>query len=161
VERQENDGWIRHNEPVQPGWIDYNGHMNVAYYVLAFDHATDAVLDAVGLGASYADASGMSIFIADMHVAYRREVHDGDMLRFESRLIGYDDKRIHLFHTMFGGKSSEPEDTNEIMCVHVDLGSRRPTALPRDRKGAVEALWKAQKDLAVPAGVGRVIKSLR
>ncbi len=161
MENRENDGLIRHSEPVQPAWIDYNGHMNVAYYVLAFDHATDAVLDAVGLGAAYAERSGMSIFVADMHVAYRREVHEGDMLGFESRLIGFDDKRIHLFHTMIGGNSPEPAATNEIMCVHVDLESRRPIALPRERKEAVEALWRAQKGLEMPAGVGRVIKSLR
>lgn len=161
MERQPNDGLIRHEEPVQPAWIDYNGHMNVAYYVLAFDHATDAALDAMGLGAAYADRSGMSIFVADMHVAFRQEVHAGDMLRFESRLIGLDDRRLHLFHTIFGGKSSGPVATNEIMCVHVDLESRRPIALPPDRKDAVEALWRAQKGLEMPQGVGRVIKSLR
>ena len=161
METRENDGLISHREPVQPAWIDYNGHMNVAYYVLAFDHATDALLDAVGLGATYADRAGMSIFVADMHVAFRQEVHEGDMLRFESRLIGYDDKRLHVFHTMYGGESSGPAATNEIMCVHVDLASRRPVALPPDRRDAVEALWEAQKGLEIPVGVGRVIKSLR
>ena len=161
MKRQENDGLVRHSEPVLPAWIDYNGHMNVAYYVLAFDHATDAVLAALGLGPSYADAAGKSIFVADMHVAFRREVHDGDMLRFESRLVGFDETRIHLFHTMFGGESSDPAATNEIMCAHVDLGSRRPISLPPERKSAVEALWQAQNDLELPAGVGRVIKSLR
>jgi len=161
MDRQEDNGLIRHREPVQSAWIDYNGHMNVAYYVLAFDHATDVVLDALGLGAAYADESGMSIFVADMHVAYRREVHAGDMLRFESRLLDFDDKRIHIFHTMFGGKSADPAATNEIMCVHVDLDSRRPVALPPARRTAVEALWKAQSGLEAPAGVGRVIESLR
>jgi len=116
MDRQEDNDLIRHLEPVQSAWIDYNGHMNVAYYVLAFDHATDVVLDALGLGAAYADTSGMSIFVADMHVAYRREVHEGDMLRFESRLFDFDDKRLHIFHTMLGGKSMEVAATTRS-CV--------------------------------------------
>ncbi len=155
------DALIRHSEPVLRDWIDYNGHMNVAYYVLAFDHATDAALEAMGIGAAYAQVTGKSIFVGDMHVAFRQEVHEGDMLRFESRLLDYDQKRAHLFHTMFCGKSPDPAATNEIMCIHVDLKTRRPVPMPADRLEVIEALWQSQKGLEMPDGVGRVIKSLR
>ena len=38
-------------ETVRGEWCDYNGHLNMAYYVLIFDHATDAFHDS-GKGGS-------------------------------------------------------------------------------------------------------------
>ena len=65
--------------PVEAAWIDYNGHMNVAYYVLMFDRATDALLDRLGLGAAYRRRTDHSLFVLESHVTYEREVKAGDM----------------------------------------------------------------------------------
>ena len=35
---------------VPPEWIDANGHMNLAYYVVLFDQATDLLYDELGVG---------------------------------------------------------------------------------------------------------------
>jgi len=151
---------IRHAETVQPAWIDYNGHMNVAYYVLAFDHATDAFLDAVGMGADYARNQGKSIFVADLNVSYRREAHAGDELAFEIRLLGRNDRRLHLFHTMRRGSDPALLATCELMCVHVDLESRRSAAFAPDRASRLDEVLASQAHLPQPEGVGRVIISL-
>ena len=90
-----------YSETVRPEWVDYNGHMNVAYYVLVFDHATDALLDAVGIGESYRRAERGSLFIVEAHVAYARELHAGDPVRIETQILGHDDKRLHAFLRMF------------------------------------------------------------
>ena len=67
-----------HESVVQPEWIDYNGHMNVAFYVLAFDHATDAFLDHIGLDHRYKNEANCTTFVVDMNVCYLGEVLEGD-----------------------------------------------------------------------------------
>src|SRR3546814_11135356 len=71
----------RHRAVVLPEWIDYNGHMNVDYYLLAFDQATDLFFDHLGLGAAHRAATGGSTFAGDIHLTYRRELREGDPLR--------------------------------------------------------------------------------
>ena len=86
-----------HRETVRPEWIDYNGHMNVAYYVLAFDHATETLFETLGIGEDYVRAAKCSLFVVDMHVTYEQELVAGDRLRFETQILGHD-QRLHLFH---------------------------------------------------------------
>ena len=81
-----------HAETVRPEWIDYNGHMNVAYYVLVFDRATDTLFDALGLGAAYRQATDLTLFVVESHILYEREVALGAPLRIESRILGVDGK---------------------------------------------------------------------
>ena len=85
---------------ILPAWTDLNGHMNVAYYVLAFDRATDALYDALGIGWGYLERERKSLFTLAMNVDYRREVFAGSRVRIESRLLDHDHKRIHYFHAM-------------------------------------------------------------
>lgn len=65
---------VIHRETVRPDWIDYNGHMNVAFYVMAFDHATDGLFDVLGIGAAYCQRENRSVFAVEQHIAYKREL---------------------------------------------------------------------------------------
>ena len=65
-------------EIVSPDWVDYNGHMNVAYYVLIFDHATDAFLEKIGMNEAHREATGSSVFVAEAHITYDNEVMAGE-----------------------------------------------------------------------------------
>src|SRR5215471_14022248 len=105
---------------VVPEWIDYNGHMNVAYYVLAFDHATDQLFDQLGIGEAYRRATNDSLFALEAHVTYERELKEGDAFAIESRLIDADRKRLHIFHHMIKSASGETAATMEVMALHVD-----------------------------------------
>ena len=87
-----------HRETVRPEWVDYNGHMNVAYYALVFDHGTDNVLEHLGLGRHYRDSTGRSVFVVESHVTYEAEVLVGDAVAVTSRVMGCNGKRLHLFH---------------------------------------------------------------
>ena len=88
---------VLHRESVRPEWIDYNGHMNVAFYVMAFDHATDVLFDVLGIGAEYCRRENCSVFAVEQHIAYKRELKQGENLIVSSQLLGFDDKRLHFF----------------------------------------------------------------
>src|SRR6185312_10752973 len=112
--------------PVDAAWIDYNGHMNVAYYMLMFDRATDVLFDRLGLGAAYRQRTSHTLFVLEAHITYEREVKEGDMLRIATQLIDADAKRLHLFHTMYHEAEGYRAATNELLTLHVDLAG--PTA---------------------------------
>jgi acyl-CoA thioester hydrolase len=146
-----------HQDIVRPEWVDYNGHMNVAYYVLVFDHATDAVLDYLDIGAEYRAASGCSVFVAEAHVTYDQEVNAGDPLRISSRIIGFEGKKFILFHEMYRDTDIEPAATNEVLCVHVDLAQRRSAPLPSAASDQLARVAAEHGRLPRPARVGRAI----
>jgi len=146
-----------HAETVRPEWIDYNGHMNVAYYVLVFDHATDALFEALGLGAAYRQSTGFSQFAVEQHILYEREVAQGDLLRIESRILGVDDKRLHFGHEMFHAGEGWRAATTALMGVHIDLGARRSCPFPADRRAVLDAAAAAHARLPAAPWAGRRI----
>ncbi|WP_193171682.1 thioesterase family protein [Nisaea nitritireducens] len=142
---------------VQSDWVDYNGHMNVGYYVVAFDKATDALLDHLGLGASYRHERDASVFVLEAHVTYDREVVSGDGLRFTTQILDHDAKRMHVFHRMYHAVDHYLAATNELMIMHVDLKTRRSAPFPA---AALERLQNLKRDhdaLPRPAAAGRTI----
>lgn len=146
-----------HREPVQDEWIDYNGHMNLAYYVLIFDHATDALLDHLALDEAYRAETGCSVFVAEAHVTYEREVMAGEAVRVATRVIDCDDKRLHVFHEMYTEPGDELTATNELMILHVDLDARRTTPFPAKPRSTMAALKDRNAGLPKPGQVGRII----
>lgn len=122
---------MKHSPPiiyraaVVPEWIDYNGHMNVAYYVLAFDRCTDAFFDKIGLTPSYIEQTQHSMFVAELHVTYLQELHQGDQLEVSTQLLGHDQKRLHFFHRMFRRDTGELVATHEALGLHVSLETRK------------------------------------
>ena len=115
----------RYRARVRPEWIDNNGHMNMGYYVVVFDLATDAWLDWVGLDAAHREEEKVTSFCLEAHVTYHREVREGDPLRFTTRLLGHDAKRIHYIHEMFHADEGYLAATNELMSLHVSQATRR------------------------------------
>jgi acyl-CoA thioester hydrolase len=142
---------------VLPEWIDYNGHMNVAYYLLAFDHATDAFLDWLGLDAAHRDASGGTTFAGDIHLTYQREVREGDPLRITTQLLGYDEKRLRFFCRMYHAEEDFLAATMESLSLYVDLKRRRVTVMPADIQETLAGVFAAHKTLPLPPEAGRVI----
>jgi acyl-CoA thioester hydrolase len=146
-----------HAEPIRPEWIDYNGHMNLAYYVLVFDHGTDAVMAHLGLGFDYVQATNCSMFVAETHVTYEREVRQGDLVRVSSRFLGADRKRLHLFHEMHHQGEGYLAATNELMILHVDLGTRRTRPFEAEQSARIGAMVTAHSDYPLPSQIGRSI----
>jgi acyl-CoA thioester hydrolase len=146
-----------HVETVRPEWIDYNGHMNVAYYVLAFDHATDMLFDHLAVGESYRRTSGCSFFAVRQRIDYLREVSSGDRLTFETQFLGFDDKRMHFHHRMFHAEQGFLAATTELLALHVDLAARRAAPIAPDARARIEVLARLHAMLPEPPGVGEGI----
>ena len=146
-----------HTSFVLPEWIDYNGHMNVAYYVLAFDHATDAFLDYVGLDQTYKKDANCTTFVVEMNVCYKGEVLEGDELRFTTQVLNSDEKRLHYFHRMYHAQKGYLAATNEIMTVHISLATRRVAPMCDDILKRVETVRDRHKILPLPEQAGRLI----
>lgn len=123
-----NAGPVVWREPVQEGWIDYNGHLSEPYYVLVFGHATDAVMEMVGLGPGYREAHDASLFTVEAHVRYLREVAAGSDLEVRSSVIGVTDKLLWIWHELW--VDGVPRATEEVLGVHVCR--HRATPLPPD-----------------------------
>ncbi len=146
-----------HREIVRPEWCDYNGHMNLAFYVLVFDHATDAFWDTLGIGLDYRDRTNNSTFGVESHITYDREVLEGDEVRCTTQLLGFDDKRIHYFHRMYHVRDGYLAATTELLGVHVDLTVRRVAAMPEDVRARLADTLDAHRGLGTPDEIGRVI----
>lgn len=149
-----------HTDTVRSEWIDYNGHMSEAYYVLAFGFVTDAFYDYIGVDARYRESSGCSFYTAEAHVSYLRELKEATPLRFTTQLLGYDTKRMHLFHQMFQASEEYLAATTELMLLHVDQGQGRTAPLPRSVLNQLELVYTQQVNCPLPNQVGRAI-SLR
>lgn len=146
---------------VQPEWIDHNGHTNVAYYVLAFDIATDAVYEQWGIGLAYPDASGCSVFTLGMNVDYLGELFVGDKVRIVTQLLECDHKRIHYFHQMFHADTGKLVATNECLCMNVSLETRRSSPFPDEVQQKLVQVLMEDQERGVPSGFGRKLEIRR
>ncbi|MFS8039285.1 thioesterase family protein [Xanthobacter sp. AM11] len=140
---------------VEGEWIDYNGHLNVAYYTLIFDRAMDEALSLLGLGPSYARKRGASFFTAESHIRYLRELPPESPVRVTLRLLDYDEKRLHLFQTLHHATEGWVSATSEQMALHVDLKSRRVVPFPDDVLERIATMRAAHAGLAPLDGLGR------
>jgi acyl-CoA thioester hydrolase len=125
-------------EPVQDAWIDYNGHLSEAYYVLALGHATDAVMDAVGLGPEYRSANDASLYTVEAHVRYLEEVPGGSDLEVRSSVIGLTTKLLWIWHELW--VAGRLRATEEVLGLHVRGGASAPfpdDVLARAREACV------------------------
>jgi acyl-CoA thioester hydrolase len=141
---------------VEPAWIDYNGHLNMAYYNVLFDRAVDEIFEVLGCGADYVK-QGFSTFTAEVHVRYLRELHDGDPVRVTIQLLDYDDKRMHYFEQLWHAEQSWLSATSENMSLHVDMAAKKTAPLPPAILARLDQMKAAHARLPLPDGAGRRI----
>ncbi len=147
----------RYRGVVLPDWVDYNGHMNVAYYLVAFDLATDLFLDELGLDDAHREASGGTTFTGEVHLTYQRELQGGAPLRITTQLLSYDSKRIRYLHRMYHGDEGFLAATAENLSLYVDLERRRVTELRPETQERLAAMLAAHEALGRPEEAGRAI----
>jgi acyl-CoA thioester hydrolase len=147
----------RHRATVLPEWIDWNGHMNVGFYVVAFDKATDTLCEQFGCSWDYTRLKIGMTFVIEAHVTYDREVKEGDPLRITTQVLDYDSKRLHYIHFMYHATDGYLASTNELMMINIDYQSRRSAIWPDFARERIEKLAAAHKALPVPRQAGRLI----
>jgi acyl-CoA thioester hydrolase len=142
---------------VEPGWIDYNGHMNMAYYHVLFDRAVDEAYELLGVGPTYLQQRRHSTFAAEVHVRYLRELHAGDPVRVTFQLLGHDAKRMHFFEQLFHAQEGWMAATSENMSMHIDMNTRKTAPFPADVAARVEKMQASHAMLPRPEAAGRRI----
>jgi len=146
-----------YRDVVRAGWIDNNQHLNMGYYVVVFDLATDEFLRWVGLDEAHRRERRVTTFCLEAHVTYHREVRAGDPLRFTTRLLAHDAKRIHYFHEMYHATRGYLAATNELMSLHVSEVTRRGAPMAPEILARLARIQKAHDELSRPPQAGRAI----
>lgn len=142
---------------IQPDWVDYNGHLRDAFYLLIFSYATDALMDTLGLDSENREASGHSLFTLELHLNYLHEVTLGAEVEVHTQLIAHDAKRLHLYHSLHRVGDGQELAGNEQMLLHVDLAGPHSAPFAQATLEKIAALCTEQADLPRPALLGRVI----
>jgi len=124
---------ILKTEKVIKEWTDYNGHLNVAFYVHIFDIAADVMLDNFNMGGVSAKKNKKTTFVAEMHTIYKQEVKLGEEVETHVTFVDHDKKRIHYRLSMFHKEKKYLAATNEVLSLYVDLNLRKVTEFDKDR----------------------------
>lgn len=143
--------------PVEPDWVDYNGHMTEAAYLTAAGWASDALFRYIGDDEAYR-AAGHSFYTVETHIHYLLEVDVHEPIRLTTQILGVDAKRVHLIHEMYHGDSGARLCTAEQMLVHVDMNAGRSAPIEPAVKAALDAIAAAHAPLPVPPQVGSVMR---
>ena len=141
---------------VEENWIDYNGHLNMAYYNVLFDRAVDEAYELLGIGADYTKA-GRSFFTAEVHLRYLRELHAGDPVRVTFQLLDFDKKRVHYFEQLFHAEHGWVSATSENMSLHVDMNSKKTAPFSDEVTRRLTQMKASHARLPRPEAAGRRI----
>jgi len=144
-------------QTVEDTWLDYNGHMNMAFYNVAFDRGVDHLFDFLGVGAEYAASGVGSCFTLEVHVTYLQELLRADPLTIHLQLLDFDHKRMHFFEQMYHADEGYLAATSEQICMHVDMQTRRSAPFPLAALERLRSLRDVHRTLQIPPQVGHVI----
>ncbi len=142
---------------VQPEWIDYNGHMNYAYFVVAFDRATDVLFDRIGIGTEYRAGTNRTLYVVETHVVYLKELKGGEVFSVETVIGDADGKRLHLYQRLLN-EAHEVCATSEVLCLNVDQSGERPRAVRFEEKHSAAIQDMMARQSAHPKELGRSIR---
>lgn len=148
---------ITYRTQVLEDWVDYNGHLRDAYYLLIFSYATDALMERIGLDADARGQTGHSLFTLEAHINYLHEVKLGSEVWVQTQIIGFDRKRLHLYHSLHRAGFDEVLAASEQMLLHVDLAGPRSAPFGERSVALLQGLVDEQRDLQAPQFVGRVL----
>lgn len=126
-----------HSEPVQESWLDAYGHLNEAYYLVAFSNGAWPFQDHFGIGMDYFDQTGCALYTLETHLRYVNEVRAPALLEINHMVLGSDEKRIHIACSM--EVDGTERATVEFMTLHYDTRAARPAAMPDDVQAALKA----------------------
>ena len=141
---------------IEKQWIDYNGHLNMAYYNVLFDRCVDGAFDLMGLGPDYIRDRKLTTFTAEVHVCYVRELHLGHQVTGTFQLLDHDEKRLHAYQEIRHADGWLAA-TSESLTLHVDMAGPKVVPFPADIMAKVEALAAAHAAMPMPERAGRSI----
>ena len=142
---------------VLPQWVDYNGHLNDAYYMVVFSEATNALMVMIGLDEAGRRATGHTIYTLEAHINYLLEVKQDKAIEVHTQILGSDAKRLQIYQTMVLAGTDTLLAANEQMLLNVDMSGPRAAPFAPAVMAKVQVLTVAHKSLARPKYAGRAI----
>ncbi|RFP86836.1 thioesterase [Rhodobacteraceae bacterium 63075] len=139
---------------VLPEWIDYNGHLNMAYYNVLLDQGVDQLWSDLSFGPDYRERTGCTTYSAEYHIRYLRELHEGDKVRTSFQLLDFDSKRFHFAQSLIHEEGWVAAQ-GEGLGLHVDQSGPRVAPMPADIHAKFQALLEEHAKLPQPDFVGR------
>ena len=156
--REAEEGMLVAEGHVLPEWIDINGHMNVAYYLLAFDKGVDILWNEAGITDEYIKTRKKTTFAVEAHITYQQELHEGDPYRVTAQILAIDNKRVHQFQRLYHAETGALAATGEWLNLHINLETRRACLWPDDILAAFTAIAESQGNTTIPLEMGKQIK---
>ena len=108
-------------------WTDYNGHMNLSYYILVFDIGAEIILSKFKMGEHSAKTTKKSTMVVETHTTYNQEVKEGDEVDVFISYFDHDNKRLHYRLEMYDKNKNTLSATTEILALYIDLNIRKVT----------------------------------
>ena len=142
---------------VASDWVDYNGHLRDAFYLLIFSHATDALMDMLGLDEAGRARTGHTLYTLECHLNFLAEVKEGERVEVRTQLLAHDTKRLHIHHGLYRPGADVSLAESEQMLMNIDSATGRGAPFDEQVAGSVARLAREHQTLAQPACVGRII----
>lgn len=142
---------------VADDWIDYNGHMNVAYYLVLLDRCVDEAFEELGMGPEYVTRENASFFTVEIHINYLRELPPRAPVIATLQLLAHDEKRIRAWLELHHAEEGYLSASCEQLFLHVDMTTRRTAPFPDQVMAKINAMSSAHAALPWPERAGRAI----
>ncbi|QHG69332.1 carnitine 3-dehydrogenase [Ensifer adhaerens] len=145
---------------VSAAWVDYNGHMTEHRYLQVFGDTSDGVLRLIGVDLDYV-RDGHSYYTVETHIRNLGEAKLGEALYSTCQILSSDEKRLHIFSTIYNAATNEAVATAEQMMLHVDSKAGKAVAAPEAVLSKLRAITEAHAQLQTPDGAGRFVGQKR
>ncbi|HTT27672.1 MAG TPA: carnitine 3-dehydrogenase [Solirubrobacteraceae bacterium] len=143
-------------QEIPAAWIDYNNHVHESRYLQLFGDASDALLRLIGIDGGYVSGTG-SFYTVETHLSHLGQAFAGDRVRVETQVLGFDGKRLHVFHRLLRGEESEPLATAEQLLLHVGAAAGRAVAADGEVASRAAQIARMHSGLPRPERAGRGI----
>ena len=154
-------GMVVWQNPCLAEWLDYNGHMNETYYLLAASRGTDRFMELVGCDAAYRESGQGTLYTLESHIRYFLEVMEGEVLTVTCQLVERDAKRLRLYNRIWLARAEDPVAAVEFLLLHVAGTPPRGCPFAPPLESGLAELAQRQADLPWPEDAGRGIKLKR
>jgi acyl-CoA thioester hydrolase len=121
------------NKKIIKDWIDYNGHMNLSYYILVFDIGAEVILSKFKMGEHSAKTTKKSTMVVETHTNYLREVKENEEVTISLSHFNHDKKRLHYKLEMHEKSTNNLSATTEVLALYMDLNKRKVSEFEKEK----------------------------
>ena len=143
---------------VKKEWTDYNGHMNLAFYIHLFDAGWEVLLQKFNMGETSAKTEKKTTFAVESHTTYDKEVKEDDEVDINLLFLDRDKKRLiyklEMTHKLEGYRAA----TTEVCSLYVDLNVRKVSELELEKQQDIDKFIQENKNNFDPGNLTLIEK---